>query len=51
VDAVTTPLTSAAGPVGLAAGLMLEVGKSAIQKAIRADWTQTKEREFKKADA
>jgi hypothetical protein len=33
VDAVTTPLTSAAGPVGL------------------ADWTQTKEREFKKADA
>jgi hypothetical protein len=47
-DGVTTALTLA-WPVGVPAQVAIEIGKMALDKMIRADYTQTKEREFKKA--
>lgn len=48
IDVVSMGLT-AAGPVGWAAQIGLELGKMVLQKAIKADYTQTKKREFDKA--
>ena len=48
-DAATIPLALVGGPVGLAIGVVAEVGKRVVQKAIKADWKQTKKREFDKA--
>jgi len=40
---------AAGGPVGMAIQAFVELGGRALEKAIKADWTQSKRREFKKA--